>query len=419
MMHKYPLFLILLTLFALPYYMVRFDFFGIPTNVLDIVQIIVIFSGFIYAVHRYNVRDVMQNLRRYKIIIWLVGILMLSACFALISAPDIARGVGLWKSIVLLPITTGAVIGFFIAHRYISLRDIFVGIVGSGLSVASVALWYAIYGHFTYDGRLCAFYQSPNELAMMIVPAMIILGVGALHYFSAQRHSVSYIVRTAVFVGIVLCGYVLWRTQSHAAIGAVVIALVSATMIHFSAHKWHVSWILLGLISALVLIFTVIYTPWAEQYAESSRSSVASRMMIWRSAADIAVDHAIFGIGFGQFQHYYLTYQQFYLPYLEWAVPHPHNLFLATVLYFGIIGCSVFIILLWIIFRHVIHIIFVYPATSRTYWYVLTLYALLLAMMMHGAMDTTIWKNDLAVVFWVVFFSSLVASSKKNLKITK
>ena len=135
----------------------------------------------------------------------------------------------------------------------------------------------------------------------------------------------------------------------------------------------------------------------------SERSSLSSRMMIWRSSLKIASDHWLWGIGPGNFQNKYLQYQQYFPPYLEWAVPQPHNLFLAFYLQTGLIGFLGFILLLilWI-FQKIKILVFSKDYLNAHLTKILL--ALITYTLFHGLFDTPYWKNDLALIFWIIIF---------------
>jgi putative inorganic carbon (hco3(-)) transporter len=165
---------------------------------------------------------------------------------------------------------------------------------------------------------------------------------------------------------------------------------------------------LLFLAAIAILFVSQLNSEKLDNFLHSGRSSWQSRLMIWRAAWAMAKDHPIFGIGPGMFQDYYLKYQnRFVIPYLEWAVPQPHNLFLAFWLETGLLGLVGFIWLLIIFFKKI------YASARSNYL------ALILAMMMgytltHGLIDTTYFKNDLAVVFWVIIAFAVVLSGVKK-----
>ena len=130
------------------------------------------------------------------------------------------------------------------------------------------------------------------------------------------------------------------------------------------------------------------------------RSSFSSRIMIWKSSIKILKDNWVVGIGPGNFQETYLQYQKYSPPYLEWAVPYPHNIFLAFWIQAGIIGLVGFLLLI-----------------SSWFWKVLknkkpqdenlrcAVLGVMFYILLHGLVDTTYFKNDLAVIFWLCFMA--------------
>ena len=128
------------------------------------------------------------------------------------------------------------------------------------------------------------------------------------------------------------------------------------------------------------------------------RSSVSSRLMIWRSALKIGLDNPIIGIGPGNFQSKYLEYQKYFPPYLEWAVPQPHNLLIAFWLQTGIIGLCGFLALLGVWLKTIAGM----EKRNQVEYICL---GIIIYILVHGMADTTYFKNDLAVVFWLTIFS--------------
>jgi len=128
--------------------------------------------------------------------------------------------------------------------------------------------------------------------------------------------------------------------------------------------------------------------------------------MIWKSAGKILEDHPLWGSGPGNFQIKYLEYQKYFPPYLEWAVPQPHNLYLAFWLQTGILGIVGFLVLIakWI--KNVIRIIKNHQNGNLQIASVLA--GIMLYILIHGIADTTYWKNDLALIFWTIFSLGLI-----------
>jgi len=131
----------------------------------------------------------------------------------------------------------------------------------------------------------------------------------------------------------------------------------------------------------------------------TARSSLSSRLMIWESAGKIIKDNPVWGVGPGNFQEKYLEYQKYFSPYLEWAVPHPHNLYLSFYLYSGILGLAAFLSLLVLWLKKVIW--------QKKEAITLIVLGIIIYFLLHGMVDTTYFKNDLAAIFWLAFFLPL------------
>ena len=95
-------------------------------------------------------------------------------------------------------------------------------------------------------------------------------------------------------------------------------------------------------------------------------SSFHSRLMIWRSALTIFKDYWLLGVGPGNFQQAYLNYAtKFNEPYLEWSAPMPHNIFLAFLVQLGVLGLLSFLLILAFTFYHTLHYIFILCGAER------------------------------------------------------
>ena len=153
-----------------------------------------------------------------------------------------------------------------------------------------------------------------------------------------------------------------------------------------------------------MLIFLILNLEKIEWLLLNERSSLASRIMIWNSALMILKDNFIFGISPGLFQDYYLKYQKFFPPYLEWAVPYPHNIFLAFFIQAGILGILGFLGILAYLFKTSIKEKSKKITIPLSYFIYLSI---------HGLFDTPFWKNDLSLIFFT-FLALFLAFKKKE-----
>lgn len=202
---------------------------------------------------------------------------------------------------------------------------------------SAFAMIYGLLNGLTYDHRLHAWFDSPNLLAIFLLPGVILCSAHVLSEKTTRFQDIlSWILIMGVFI----------MTQSYGSFVAAFIAVggflwISREYVPLKNRIFHIVCIsFLLIIGGIFLIGDQGSQKWNNLITGNERSSLSSRMMIWRSACRMIYESPIVGIGPGRFQEVYLEYQHFYPPYLEWAVPHPHNLFLSLWLSSGMLVVS-------------------------------------------------------------------------------
>jgi O-antigen ligase len=272
----------------------------------------------------------------------------------------------------------------------------------SGILVAGIALTYLIFGQMTYDGRLKAFYLSPNHLAMYLAPAFL---MALAFWFEIKK----FWQKIFLFLASCFLLFILYFTYSYGAWLGLLAALIFVAIFLWQRELWDKRKLFL-IFCLLFIVFLLIAASQLDSaklnnLLISDHSSWQSRLMVWRSAGEILKDHWVLGIGPGLFQQYYLEYQKYFpVPYLEWAVPQPHNLFLAFWLQAGLLGLIGFLWLVIIFFQQTIDFLKSFKGADKKQPLVIFLAAVLIYILVHGLIDTTFWKNDLALIFWVIVF---------------
>ena len=267
--------------------------------------------------------------------------------------------------------------------------------------IALRSFYYLLTGDITYDGRLQGDYASPNFLAYSLAPA-ILMSCWYLLYVRTQ--SWLWFANLSVLALLVS---VFFATHSYGAWGGVFVALGIFLLLKNNHCTPFKKSLLIGL-SVLSVFLAFIYfehgsDKWQALMHQSERSALASRLMIWQSALKMVSDSPVFGIGIGRLQQVYLSYQAFFPPYLEWAVPEPHNIFLAVYLSTGLVGLLGFLILmsrliflLWRQYQKNTN-----PGVSGIdSVFFLGLSALFLV---YGFMDTPLFTTELSYVFFLWF----------------
>jgi O-antigen ligase len=416
-----------LAILAMPLYGVRIPILSTSASILDFFMLAVIVVG-IASLKLYKKENLVQYVRsRPKYFFYGVSLLFVGLIIGILIHPPYGEKIGIFFEWFLLPVLTACIVSIAIFHNKVRSESILsVYCISAGL-VSITALGYLISGNMTYDGRLNAFYLSPNHLAMYVVPAISALWLWPK---SEIRNPKSEMIRK----GFLLCmSIVLYFTYSYGAWIAVIvsigvgkllfmlyncrceesstkqslsfkkrIATPSKTQVRNDIKKRSAVLILfLGITVSVIVAFQWNSTKLQDLVQLDERSSLASRVMIWKSAAHILQDNWLWGIGPGTFQGMYLEYQKFYPPYLEWAVPQPHNLYLAFWLQTGVLGFFGFMltILSWALWQMKRMASNQDPDTKKLR---IILLVMILSILLHGLIDTPYWKNDLSLLFFLL-----------------
>ncbi|MFH1671357.1 MAG: O-antigen ligase family protein [Candidatus Portnoybacteria bacterium] len=359
---------IYLIVFSLPLYLIRFKIGWVPFNLSEILIYIVFI---LWLISRPKLREIFKEKKLFYPVLTLFLGLTISTLFS----ADLFVSAGIWKGWFLAPLLLFLVVISILENRR-QVRNIIISLALSGLVVALISLYYWFSGNLTYDGRLRGFYLSANFLAMYLSPILIL----SLYLYSLAK---SRIQKLSLAIGYWLMAATIYLTCSY---GAFLGLLAACIFLSFSRRK--IIFLLLPVLFVFILLFP---TDKFQGFLDFSYPSIESRLVIWKSAWEILKDHPLVGVGPGMFQKYYLDYQPRFDPYPEWAAPQPHNLFLALWLQTGLIGLIGFIWLLVVFFKK-----------NKPNLLGLTLAATMICILVHGLIDTTYWKNDLAVVFWLI-----------------
>ena len=194
-------------IFSMPLYLLRFSILGIPTTVLEIMIYILFLTWILKQFHTLGYGTVLKtkNNNFYQALaegsngfsrfrknnfILLIGIILLFLGLALstLHSSDLRTSLGICKGWFFDPFL------FFIVfisvikekkHIILSLASW----VFSGAAVSLISIFYLLNNDLSFDGRLSAFYISPNYLAMYLAPVFLILLLNNSLSFPRRRES--------------------------------------------------------------------------------------------------------------------------------------------------------------------------------------------------------------------------------------
>ncbi|PIZ74495.1 hypothetical protein COY07_00580 [Candidatus Peregrinibacteria bacterium CG_4_10_14_0_2_um_filter_43_11] len=384
-----------------PAYFLRVQFAGVPFTLLELYTYVLFFVWLLYLF-----RSRLLHWRKPLPLYYLcAALLFLGVSVGVVAAPAFIplpdgtlfnaqqTALGIWKGWIVAPLLYFLVLTQVLRGRE-QAEHLLRFFVYSAVMVSLIAygmLWFG--GGITYDLRLSGFYESANYMALYLGPAVLLNVLWVFHHSVAMKTRDYFDIAT-----LVILLYSLFFTQSYAAILAVFGALALYVFYFLFRGGFRAKNAVFGLFSLIALLLFIAVTqfnsPKFKQFLDfENRSSTTVRFEIYQVTLDLIKTHPFAGIGPGLFQANYQNAAPAVLGQapMEWNIPHPHNIFFAFWLNAGLLG------FLSLIFIHLlVHRRFTYPLVA--FW----------GIILHGFFDTPFWKNDLAMVFWLIVASILI-----------
>jgi O-antigen ligase len=125
------------------------------------------------------------------------------------------------------------------------------------------------------------------------------------------------------------------------------------------------------------------------------------RLYQWQETLDMLKDHSLLGVGLDNYQNAFAPYQK--TTGIE-IFKYPHNIFLNFWSELGLLGLISIFWLMIIFFKTTLLSIFNNP--NRLIY--LGLLAGFITLLIHGLVDVPFFKNDLAVLWWLIIISPFI-----------
>lgn len=382
----------------LPLSYFRFDLAGLPTNFIEVLVVLLLILTLIS-----RRRLIVPNIGP-------IGLIVFGTVLASFFALDQRAAFGIVKGWFVMPILYYACLTtiFPPGQRVVFIKPALIGLVL--VSLYALGQYFGLFPLLAHQlpearqyldqGRAVGFFESPNFLAMYLVPLTLLTG----GYTILTKN-----YRACWWLVLSLAAILLSESQAGLlalAVGALWLWLGRPTgagtpsRTHFIAvailSRLPTRVVSMAIIGALAV--TLVIWGWTDS---------SERWYIWQNGWLMIKQHPILGIGPGQFQANFLLFDdrsgQFarILPYAL----HPHNLWLNFYLSTGLLGISGFVWLLVNVDRKFFGQTFRSPL-------MLAASAGMAAILVHGLFDSTYFKNDLAIIFWLLVF--LVWSEYKS-----
>lgn len=406
---------------ALPAYLIRFKIGPVPTTALEVLIYVLFLATLIW-----RRRDVVRVLKTDPLR-WPILLFMIAGLISALIDPDRLSGLGAFKALffdaILAYLTVRS--NVISSPKRSEGRETPGGLIAAGLILAGliVTIVSLVQGNFTSDGRLIGIFgYSPNYLALFLAP-LIVLAFGylvgsiqiivracrelycrLLHRSDRLRRPFESKNIWGIFLGLMLLlglfGYTLFLTDSRggylAAIAGIYIVLIF--VLRYKIKKAGIFAAILVLIVGLASVFYLERPDYTDPGRKASSSNI--RRYVWLTSLKIGnpIKHpknALLGIGLTNYQNYFTEFTKDRVNYPEFIAPQAltaHNLYLHLWLTTGILGLIAFV---WLVIRTL-------KPFSNFHSSIFPLLAAFLAILIYGLIDTPYFKNDLAIMFWLM-----------------
>jgi len=374
----------------LPTYLLQFEIFSIPTTVLEVSVYIL---ALIFAVR--NCRKLWSFIKQALQPIWLpLVLLLIGLVIGIIVTPDTRLALGIFKGWFIDPVILYVLVVSLIDWRKI--QHYIFALVLSILPIGAMALWQVFTNNFiTVDGRASAWFVSGNYLSMYLVPIMLL----SLILITGKYQVYKWIASVVLIISLMA----LFFSYSYGGWVALIAGLIVLGIL-YSIKSWKL-WIG-GVVVLIVAVLTqfenekfVRMLDWGE------KSSLSVRFQVWQTSLLMIKENWLTGIGLGQFRDQYLDFaSRLFAPPLELAILHAHNLYFQFWINTGIVGL---VGLVWLVVR------FFTWFKNNFNLQATILLSTMVAILAHGLLDTTYWKNDLSALFWIVIAFAVLKSNHK------
>lgn len=386
----------------LPMYIIHLSFWGISTNLFEVLVWLFFIGAWCTSSGRKTIRAGYASLPLiYKI--WIVLFFVAATISAVISS-NVHNSLGILKGWVITPMIVGLCMYSYAREDAGLRKKIFHALIYSGVIVGLLG-----FSRLGVSDRIQSLYDVPNSLALFLVPVMVLVA-----WIGARTKNVLYILYT-----IILCVAVV-MTQSFGALFAIVTTTVSLIFLYrnslqktmkiigLSVLVFGVAYLAFGLISGRV---TYLIHPFIEG---QTFNSITVRLQLWDVGTRLIHGHPILGVGLGQFEPAYqqklheLFFRQeherlqlWYPLQREFVFRDPHNWVISFWLNMGILGFIGFGAL------NVLAISNWSRAIKNNDIYAQAIILALISIVWFGLVDTIYWKNDLSALWWAFVFFSL------------
>lgn len=384
-------FFIPLALLFAPLYAWRFSIFGFPINFLILWVFFVWVIFFSYLIYTNQMLSFFARAKKLNIkILLLLSFFFLSGTISLFVGGVDIKKFGQFLVLFIQPMSIFFIAGFLFNQNpkiknYLLLATYYLlAVMGIYAIVQYFTLWglpTQYWGNSIEPKRAVSFFSHPNFYALFSAPLLALLIPDIFISLKTKVYTLKTFSWVLGVVGLLL-------SMSRAGWLGLVIALFIYLI--FAADK-KTRKILCGV--AIIFIMIIIFTPTLRYrvllpfYGEKSTNS---RIELWASGWRAIKTSPILGLGLNGYAD---NYQKFQASKFLDTHNFPHNIFLSLWVETGLLGL--------ISLTGLIGLLIYRGLKSRESAH-LPIALFLIALLIQGFVDNPYFKNDLAIVFWII-----------------
>lgn len=397
-----PLSLALLIV-MLPVYQIRYSLFGIPFTLLEVCILILTAVWLIQMFIRHERIEVPYR--------WALLVFLIAGTIAMAVSVDIRAGLGLWKAYIIEPVFVFLVYINTIRtqkeQRYIHWSLIILLLYISAAAVMQSIGWMSIPEPYASEApqRATSVYSFPTAIGkitdQLIAFSLVFIAFSMSSIYAGMRRRLFGFTLASVFG---MLGLFVSVNR-----GALLGVAAGIFLLAFFSRRKAIVFSILGL-ACVGLLFVPAVQSQIQNVFSRTDTSTDVRVVMWQGTWRLIEHHPITGAGLGGFPVLYDQYRD--ASHVE-LFPNPDSLYLTLWSEMGLYGIFAFMWIFFLWIRGCIRALRGNQYGSLEWLLALGGLAALAAFLVHGIVDTPYFKNDLAVLFWVLF--ALVIQNERRL----
>lgn len=383
--YKAPAYATGLTIILLPTYLFRSQIWFLPFTFLELC-IWTLFIGFFFSPLN------SKKIKFDKLFFASILLILAGATVALFISPNFKSAAGLWKAYIVEPIMFALVLKNVLQKKE-SWSVVLWSLGISTLIVSTLAIYQKFTGWGIFEPswtgpnnrRVTSLFTSPNAVGLFLGPIITI-------YFGwliaeIKNLQATILKTTILFLGIIAVIF----TKSVGTWLALGLALI-----FLAFFGWNKKWT--GLLVTLIIIISLALPISRDLLLPTIALEDASgqnRLILWKLAGEnltSGIKNFVFGLGILGFSEIQNSARD---PLRIEPLLYPHNVLLNFWAELGLIGVVGFGLLIFRFFKQGL-------INPKNKWLKLGVMAAMITVLTHGLIDVPYFKNDLAVIFWII-----------------